>query len=492
MTGPPAHATDVRAAIVGSGFGGLGTAVGLKRSGVEDFVILERADDLGGTWRDNTYPGCQCDVPSTLYSFSFAPYPDWTRTFPLQAEIWTYLRQVADRFGLGPHIRYGHELTAAAWDQERGRWDIETAGGHFSAQLLVLAPGGLSEPSIASVPGLDRFRGTVFHSANWDHGHDLRGERVAVIGTGASSIQFTPRIQPHVAELQVYQRTAPWILPHPDRAVRRWERALWRALPRSQHLWRAGVWAAREALVVGLSLEPRMMRALEHVARAHLRAQVPGPVLRRQLTPSYRLGCKRILISNDYYPALTQPNAQLITGAIGSVERDSIVGADGVRREVDAIICGTGFRVTDPPFARRIRGLGGALLADVWHPSMSAYLGATIAGFPNAFMITGPNTGLGHSSIVYMIESQVAYVTAALKTLDELGLRTADVRPEVQAAYNEELQRRLAGTVWNTGGCRSWYLDQTGRNTTLWPSFTFRFRARTRRFDPADYVLRGA
>jgi cation diffusion facilitator CzcD-associated flavoprotein CzcO len=492
MTGARDHATDVRVAILGSGFGGLGTAVGLKRRGVEDFVILERAEDLGGTWRDNTYPGCQCDVPSSLYSFSFAPNPDWTRTFPLQEEIWTYLRRVADRFALGPHIRYRHELTAAAWDQHRGRWDIETAGGRFSAQVLVLAPGGLSEPSIASVPGLDRFHGTVFHSATWDHRHDLRGERVAVIGTGASSIQFTPRIQPLVGELQVYQRTAPWILPHPDRAVRSWERGLWRALPRSQHLWRAGVWAAREALVLGLSFEPRMMRALEQVARAHLRAQVPDPAMRRQLTPSYRLGCKRILISNDYYPALTQPNAKLITGGLGSVEPNSIVDVDGVRREVDTIICGTGFRITDPPWARRIRGLGGALLADVWHPSMSAYLGATIAGFPNAFMITGPNTALGHSSIVYMIESQVAYVTAALKTLDELGLRTADVRPEVQAAFNEELQRRLGGTVWNTGGCRSWYLDQTGRNTTLWPSFTFRFRARTRRFDPADYVLRGA
>ncbi|HEY6395911.1 MAG TPA: NAD(P)/FAD-dependent oxidoreductase, partial [Solirubrobacteraceae bacterium] len=480
---PRAHpVTNVRVAIVGSGFGGLGTAVSLKRSGVEDFMILERADDLGGTWRDNTYPGCQCDVPSTLYSFSFAPNPDWTRTFPLQDEIWRYLRRVADGFALGPHMRYGHELTAAAWDQARDRWDIETSGGRFTAQVLVLAPGGLSEPAVAAVPGLEGFRGKVFHSATWDHGHDLRGQRVAVIGTGASSIQFTPRIQPQVAELQIYQRTAPWILPHPDRAVRSWERALWRAFPRSQRVWRAGVWAAREALVLGLSLEPRMMRALEQVALAHLRSQVPDPAVRRRLTPSYRLGCKRILISNDYYPALTQPNAELITGGIGSVEPDAIVGADGIRREVDTIICGTGFRVTDPPWTRGIRGIDGAVLADVWRPSMSAYLGTTVAGFPNVFMITGPNTGLGHSSIVYMIESQVSYVMAALKTLDELGVRTADVRPEIQAAYNRELQRRLAGTVWNTGGCRSWYLDQTGRNTTLWPSFTFRFRSRTRRF----------
>ncbi len=482
---------SVRVAVVGSGFGGLGTAVNLKRAGIDDFVVLERADDLGGTWRDNTYPGCQCDVPSTLYCFSFAPNPEWTRTFPLQPEIWDYLRRVVDRFGLSRHIRYSHEVRAAAWDEPSGVWRVETAGGSFTAQVLVLAPGTLSEPAIAALPGLDRFEGKVFHSAAWDHTHDLGGERVAVIGTGASSIQFVPRIQPRVAELQLYQRTPPWVLPHPDRAVRGWETALWRAFPRAQHLWRAGVWSAREALVLGLAMEPRMMSALEHVAKTHLRAQVSDRVLRDKLVPNYRLGCKRILISNEYYPALTRPNVELIPGGIASVGPHSIVGGDGIRREVDTIICATGFRVAAPPWAARIVGRGGDSLADVWRPSMAAYLGTTVAGFPNAFMITGPNTGLGHSSMVYMIESQIAYVLAALKALDDLGVKSADVRPEVQGAYNRELQLRLARTVWNTGGCRSWYLDQSGRNTALWPSFTFRFRARTRTFNPGDYLLRG-
>ncbi|MDQ6842252.1 MAG: NAD(P)/FAD-dependent oxidoreductase [Actinomycetota bacterium] len=489
MSDPTQH---VRVAVVGSGFGGLGTAVNLKRAGIDDFVILERAGDLGGTWRDNTYPGCQCDVPSTLYSFSFAPHPDWTRTFPLQSEIWDYLRHVVDRFALSSHIRYRHEVTAATWDEPQGLWRVETTGGPFTAQILVLAPGALSEPANAPLPGLERFEGKVFHSAAWDHEHDLSGERVAVIGTGASSIQFVPRIQPQVAALQLYQRTAPWVMPHPDRAVRGWETALWRAFPRAQHLWRAGVWSAREALVLGLSMEPRLMSAVERVAKTHLRAQVRDPALRAKLLPAFRLGCKRILISNEYYPALAAPNVELITSDIAAVEPHSIVDVDGIRRDVDTIICATGFRVSAPPWAARIRGRGGELLADVWHPSRSAYLGTTVAGFPNVFMITGPNTGLGHSSMIYMIESQIAYVVAALTALDRLGVQSADVRPEVQDAYNQELQRRLAGTVWNTGGCRSWYLDQTGRNTALWPSFTFRFRARTRRFNPADYLLRGA
>ncbi len=480
---------DVRIAIVGSGFAGLGTAVALKRAGIQDFVVLERADDVGGTWRANTYPGCQCDVPSTLYSFSFAPNPHWTHTYPFQPEIWDYLRRVARDYDVARHIRFGHEVTAGFWDDERTRWTLETAGGRFTAQLVVLGVGALSEPSMPALSGLAEFAGTIFHSADWDHDHDLTGERVAVIGTGASAIQFVPQIQPRVAGLQVYQRTAPWILPHPDRPVTRGERALWRAFPRSQRLWRAAVYAAREAMVLGLTIEPRLMAGMELIAKAHLRAQVSDPQLRRRLTPDYRLGCKRILISDDYLPALCQPNVELITGGVREVRPRSIIGGDGVEREVDTIICGTGFQATSPRSAEYIRGLGGVRLGDAWRSGMSAYLGTTIAGFPNAFMITGPNTGLGHSSMVYMIESQIAYIMDALRTMDRLGVDAIDVRPEVQDAYNEELQRRLARTVWSSGGCKSWYLDASGRNTTLWPSFTFRFRARTRRFDPTDYVL---
>jgi cation diffusion facilitator CzcD-associated flavoprotein CzcO len=331
----------------------------------------------------------------------------------------------------------------------------------------------------------------VSHSAAWNHDHDLNGERVAVIGTGASAIQFIPRIQPQAAELHLYQRTAPWVMPHPDRPVTRAEQRLWRAFPRSQHLWRAAVWSARESMVLGLTIEPRLMAGMEMIARAHLRKQVSDPKLRRRLTPRYRLGCKRILVSDDYYPTLSKPGVELITDEIQEVKGHSIVADDGVEREVDTIIFGTGFQATDPPSASYLCGRDRALLADVWRQTgMSAYLGSTIAGFPNAFMITGPNTGLGHSSMVYVIESQIAYIMDALRSMDEHGASSVEVRPQVQAAYNDELQRKLARTVWNSGGCKSWYLDANGRNTTLWPSFTFRFRRRTRKFDEADYVLR--
>src|SRR5437588_760416 len=484
-----ADTESVKVAIVGSGFGGLGTAIALKRAGINDFVVLERADDVGGTWRANTYPGCQCDVPSTLYSFSFAPNPEWSHTFPFQQEIWDYLRWVTHEYGIAPHLRFGHEVTAGEWDDEAKRWMLETSSGRLDAQFVVLGVGALSEPSFAALPGLDRFEGTVFHSAGWNHEHDLTGERVAVIGTGASAIQFIPQIQPRVDALQVYQRTPPWIMPHADRPISRFERSLWRRFPRSQWLWRAGVYAAREALVLGLAIEPRLLAGVELIAKSHLRSQVPDPKLRSKLTPDYRLGCKRILISDDYYPALCQPNVELVTGAVREVRPRSIVGGDGVEREVDTIIYATGFHVTSPPSADYVRGRAGKVLSDAWRDGMSAYLGTTISGFPNAFMLSGPNTGLGHTSIVYMIESQVAYLIDALRTVDSTGADALDVRPDVQAAYNDELQRKLQGTVWNTGGCKSWYLDQSGRNTTIWPSFTFAYRARTRKFDPAHYEL---
>jgi cation diffusion facilitator CzcD-associated flavoprotein CzcO len=479
--------TDFRIAIIGSGFAGIGMAVNLKRAGIDDFVVLERANDVGGTWRDNTYPGCQCDVPSTLYSFSFAPNPKWTHTYPLQPEIWDYLREVAEDNGVMPHIRFGHAVAGASWEAAADRWTLQTAHGEISAQIVVLGVGGLSEPSIPPILGLDKFKGTIFHSATWNHDHDLRGERVATIGTGASAIQFVPRIQPEVAELHVYQRTPPWVMPHPDRPVSRFERALWRAFPRAQHLWRAAVYAARETMVLGLTVQPRLMAGMELIARSHLRKQVPDPELRRKLTPHYRLGCKRILVSNDYLPALSQPNVQLVTDGIEEVRAHSIVGKDGVERGVDTIIFGTGFHVTDPPTASYVRGRGGVRLGDAWKDGMAAYLGTTIAGFPNAFMITGPNTGLGHTSIVYMIESQIAYIMDALRKLERRGAAAFDVRPAVQAAYNDELQRQLSKTVWNSGGCKSWYLDADGRNSTLWPSFTFRFREQTSGFDESDY-----
>ena len=481
----------VRIAIVGTGFAGLGLAIRLKQEGIEDFVLIERAGEVGGTWEANTYPGCQCDVPSHLYSFSFAPNPSWTRTYSRQGEIWDYLRRLADRHGLRPHIRFGHDLTAAAWDDEHQRWSVETSRGAWTAQVVVDATGPLSQPQVPAIRGLRRFAGKVFHSAHWDHDHDLTDERVAVIGTGASAIQFVPRIADKVGRMHVFQRTAPWIMPHTDRPTTRLERRLYGALPFAQKAVRTGVYWSRESFLIGFIKDERFMAGAEKIARAHLRKQVKDPELRRRLTPQYRLGCKRVLLSNDWYPALTRPNVELVTDAISHVEGNAIVLADGTRREVDTIILGTGFHVTDPPTARLVRGRDGRTLAERMAGGIQAYLGATMTGLPNYFKLIGPNTGLGHSSMVFMIESQLRYVMDGLRAMDEQQIAAFEIRPEVMAAYNAQIQSKMPGTVWMSG-CASWYLDSMGRNTTIWPDFTFRFRYRTRRFDTRAYTLRRA
>jgi cation diffusion facilitator CzcD-associated flavoprotein CzcO len=476
-----------RVAIIGTGFAGLGMAIRLKHADLHDFIVLERAPDIGGTWRDNTYPGCQCDVPSHLYSFSFAPNPGWSRTFSHQEEIWDYLRDCAERFGITPHVRLNTEVLESAWDEEAGVWRLETSSGNLTADVIVSGTGALSEPAIPDLPGLKDFEGAAFHSAQWDHDFDLQDKRVAVIGTGASSIQFVPRIQPKVGKLHLFQRTPPWVLPHSDRPITGPERRAYRRLPLLQRLMRSGIYWARETFVLPFA-RPRLAKLPERMGRRHLRKQVPDPELRRKLTPDYTFGCKRALLSNDYYPALTQPNVEVVTDGVAEVRPNSIVAADGTVREVDAIIFGTGFRVQDMPVIERVHGRDGVSLAENWRESMQAYLGTTVAGFPNFFMLLGPNTGLGHTSVVVMVEAQIAYVMDALRAMDRHDWRTLEVREEAQRAYNERIQAGLRGTVWNAGGCASWYLDRSGRNTTLWPSFTWRFRERTRRFDPAPYV----
>jgi cation diffusion facilitator CzcD-associated flavoprotein CzcO len=480
---------ESRIAIVGTGFAGLGMAIRLKQEGIDDFVMLEKADDVGGTWRENTYPGVQCDVPSHLYSFSFAPNPKWTRTFPLGDEIWDYLRDCAERYGITPHIRFGHEVLGAEWDDDDQRWRIQTSKGPFSAQFMVAGTGPLHEPAIPDLPGVGDFEGRVFHSAEWDHDHDLTGERVAVVGTGASAIQFAPQIQPRVSQMHVFQRTPPWIMHHPDRAISKLEQRVYKALPAAQLAMRAAVYWARETFVLGF-MDKRFAELPERMARKHIRDQVPDPELRRKVTPDYTVGCKRVLISNDYYPTLMQPNVELVTDGIREVRATSVVTADGTEREVDTIIFGTGFRVTEPPAADIVRGRGGVNLAETWNGSMEAYLGTTISGFPNLFFLVGPNTGLGHNSIVFMIESQLNYALDALRTMDARGVASIDVRPEAQAAYNAKIQKALQNTVWNSGGCASWYLDRNGRNSTLWPGFTWPFRQKLRHFDAEHYELR--
>ena len=489
-----------RAVIVGSGFSGLGAAIKLKQAGIEDFIVLERDSEVGGTWWANTYPGCQCDIPSHLYSFSFAPNPRWSRTYSMQPEILAYLRDVCGEHDIYPHIRFEHEVASAAWDEDARVWRIETnapatrAGAETSeltADLLIVGPGPLSEPKLPEIDGIESFEGAIFHSARWDHEHSLLGERVAVIGTGASSIQFVPRIQPEVSKLHVFQRTPPWIFPHRDRPTTGLERTVYRLLPQAQRTVRGLVYGSRELFVLSL-MHPRAGSLFERVAHKHLREQVPNPALRAKLTPRYRIGCKRILISNDYYPALQQPNVELVTDPVRAITPRGIVTADGSERELDTIILGTGFHVTDMPVAEWVRGRDGRTMAEVWQGSPQAFLGTTVAGFPNLFMLVGPNTGLGHNSIVYMIESQLNYMMDCIEQLDRSGARTFDVRPEVQQRFNDELQRKLQGSVWTSGGCVSWYLDEHGRNSTIWPGFTWPFRQRTRHFEAADYELDSA
>src|SRR5882672_1579338 len=363
----------VHVAIIGSGFSGLGAAIRMKQEGMNDFVILERANEVGGTWRDNTYPGCACDVPSHLYSFSFAPNPDWSRAFSPQPEIQDYLRRLSSDFGVRPHIRFHYEVLGAAWDETDQRWRVRTNAGDFEADVLVSATGALSDPAVPPLPGLDRFEGTVFHSARWCHDHDLTGERVAVVGTGASAIQFVPQVQPQAGHLTVFQRTPPWILPRWDRPFRPAERWAFRHLPLVQRLARAGIYWGREQMVAGFVVAPNMMRVAEQLARRHLHRSVPDPLLRARLTPDYRIGCKRILISNDYLPSLTQPNVDLVAAGLAEAGARSVVAADGTEHEVDTIIFGTGFHVTDIPVADRIVGRGGVALKDRWAGGIKAY-----------------------------------------------------------------------------------------------------------------------
>ena len=475
--------------IIGAGFGGLGIAIRLKQAGISDFVICERDDDVGGTWWANTYPGCQCDIPSHLYSFSFAPNPNWTRTYPEQPELKEYLQGCAERHDIRDHIRFGCEASEAVWQEDACRWLLSTSQGTLTADFLIAAPGPLSEPSIPDLLGLEGFEGPIFHTARWNHQQSLSGRRVALIGTGASAIQTAPQIQPEVEHLTIFQRTPPWVVPHRDRPISTFERALYRRMPVLQRLVRAGVYWSRELLVPGLVYRPALMKVVERAARAHIAKQVTDPDLRAKVTPDYRIGCKRILPSNRWYPTLQESNVELVSAGVSEVRPNAVVASDGSVHEVDAIVLATGFHVTDIALADRVRGLEGRTMAEVWAGSPQGYLGTSVAGFPNLFFIVGPNTGLGHNSMVFMIEAQLAYVTEALKRAQQHRIRRIEVHESVQDSYNAELQRRLRGTVWNSGGCSSWYIDSNGRNSTVWPDFTWRFWLRTRHFRPRDYKL---
>jgi cation diffusion facilitator CzcD-associated flavoprotein CzcO len=482
----------VHIAILGTGFAGLGMAIRLTQQGQHDFVILEKAADIGGTWRDNTYPGCACDIPSHLYSFSFALNPHWSRVYSPQSEICEYLRHCARRFGIIPHIRWNSELLEATWVEDDQCWYITTSQGKLRADILILGNGPLSEPSFPDIPGLADFKGVLFHSAQWQHDYDFTGKRVAVIGTGASAIQFVPRIQPQVSHLSLFLRTPPWIVPRLDHGIPVWQRVLYSMLPFTQRFVRSKLYWQRELIAFALVYKPERMQEGMKLAHRHLARQVADPVLRQKLTPRYTMGCKRILLSDDFYPAITQPNVEVITNHIRQVRAHSIVTEDEKggesEIEIDTLICGTGFHVTDAPLPAHIYGRGGQSLAESWQPDPNAYLGTTVAGFPNLFLLIGPNTGLGHNSMIFMIESQLSYILDCLRLMDQQHLQAIEIQPEIQQAFAAEMQQRMRSTVW-VSGCTSWYLDANRRNTTLWPGFTFEFWRRTRHFDPQHYQL---
>lgn len=479
--------------IVGAGFAGLGAAIKLSDNGEQDFLCVDRGAEVGGTWRDNTYPGALCDVPSQLYSFSFALNPGWSRSFSSQSEIQQYLRTVARDSGVLDRFRFGVTFESAVWDEDCALWRIDTSAGPIIANLLVSAAGALSDPKTPAIEGVDGFTGEIFHSAQWNHDCDLVGKRVGVIGTGASAIQIVPAIAKQAAQLAVYQRTAPWVMPRRNRVYKPWHKQLMRKLPFVQRLIRNLVYFLREATVPMFIVAPSLGKYASRPALVNIHRTIKDPQLLAKVMPHYSFGCKRVLISNDWYRAMVHPNVDLVTDPIVRISGNSIVTADGCAREVDVLVLATGFMPTELPIAGKIIGRSGQTLSDAWaEHGVQAYKGATVAGFPNLFFLVGPNTGLGHSSMVYMIESQLAYLVDAQRVMKRYGLASVEVAAESQRDWNVDLQRRMKRTVWSRGGCHSWYLDGHGRNVTLWPRTTYKFRRLTAKFDLAAYHSRAA
>lgn len=478
---------DARVLILGTGFSGLGMGIALKKAGMDDFLVLEKAHEVGGTWRENTYPGAACDVPSHLYCYSFEPKADWSRIFSPQQEILDYLRGCADKYDVRRHIRFGMEVVSATYDERGAFWEVRTRDEKVvRGNVLVCGKGALHVPSFPDIPGIERFEGPKFHSAEWDESVDLTGKRVAVIGSGASAIQIVPAIAGKVAELHYYQRTPPWVLPRGDRAYSAREKARFASSPLAAFAHRQRIYWTLEPRVLGFVVAPQVMPIAARMGHENIARHIADPVLRKKVTPTFTMGCKRTLLSDDYYPALARKNVEVITDRIAEARPNAIVTADGRVREVDVIVYCTGFRVTDVLAGLDVYGVGGRSLADDWKTGASAYLGINTAGYPNLFFLMGPNTGLGHNSMVYMIESQIHYTMEAIKAMDRAGKRSVDVKPEAQRRFDARVQSRLGKTVW-ASGCQSWYLDETGRNSTTWPGFTFEYRARTLRFPARDY-----
>ena len=475
-------------AIVGGGFGGIGAAVMLGREGYEDVTVFERGDRIGGVWNFNTYPGIACDVPSHLYEFSFAPNPRWSRRYAQGAEIQAYMEDVAREHAVLDRVRLGTEVTRATFDEARGRWLLETTAGPHEADLLVTACGQLSVPSIPAIPGLGEFPGPVFHTARWRHEVDLAGKRVALMGTGCSSIQVGPKIQPEVAQLDVYQRSPGWTIPKMDFEYVPRMRRLFERVPLLQRLDRQLTFAFMEAATAGLTSRRWMTRPFAAMARRQIRSQIDDPELRRKVTPRDEIGCKRIMLTDDWYPTLTKPNVELVTEPVEAVTASGVRTAGGAERPTDVVILGTGFRTHDFVAPMDVVGRGGRTLDEAWAGVPRAYLGITVPGFPNMFLLYGPNTNGGAGSVIYTVEAATRHVIAAIRELERANARTIELRPQAAAEFDRELRQALAGTVWHTG-CTSWYVDEKGDNPNQWPWVASAYRRRTAELDRAAYEL---
>ena len=489
-TAAGAAADEPQIVILGAGMSGICMAIELKRAGIDSFVVLEQSGGVGGTWWDNTYPGAQCDVPSHLYRFSFAPKADWSRVFAPSREIQAYVEDCVRRYGVARHLRLHTEVRAAEYDAHAARWRVTTADGReFRPRCFVLSLGPLNHPRLP--PGIEGFAGEVMHSARWNHGYDFRGKRVAVIGSAASAVQIVPTLAAQAAQLTVFQRSPSWIVARPDRPYSRLEQRLFR-IPWCARAYRAWLYWRFEANFAAFKGRGPMYRLLTHMAEKHLTTQVPDAALRAKLRPRYPMGCKRILVASDFYPALGRANVELVTQAAAGFTASGVVAADGSHREVDAIVCATGFETTEPLARLSVRGSGGETLAAAWRDGPEAYHGITVAGFPNLFLLLGPNTGTGHTSVLIPIEAQARYVLACLRELERRGARSMDVRADVMRAHNAELQRRLAGTVWASPACTSWYKTRSGKILATYPGFITRYVRETRTPHYADYIFEPA
>ncbi len=475
--------------IIGSGFGGLCMAIQLKKAGIDNFTILEKASSVGGTWRDNDYPGAASDVQSHLYSYSFAPKSDWSRKFGSQQEIRGYMEDCVKEYGLAPHLLFNTEVVAASFDQKLGLWIIETTDGDvIQSQVLVTASGQLNRPAFPKLKGIENFKGKVFHSARWEHDYDLNGKNVAVIGTGASAIQFVPQIVSKVKNLKLFQRSGAWVIAKPDRAFNKLEQKLFANFPIVDRAYRASIYWKNESRALGFTRFGKVLQVFSLEARLLALRHIRDADKRKKIIPDYMIGCKRILISNDWYPAINQKNLDLITDNIASVEADAIITQDGKRHIVDTIIYGTGFQTTDFLAPMRVTGLNGLDLNDAWRDGAQAYKGMCVSGFPNLFMLYGPNTNLAHSSIIIMLEAQVNYAKLCIQALNKTKMQYMDVKPERLEAYSISMQTQLKKSVWDSG-CTSWYKHESGKNTANWPGFTFSYKLITSTLNLKDYHL---